>query len=196
MTLMGNDAFDRAAGACPPEFPRRALRDRDLAAMLAALGPVLLLARSDAAAHDIDACAARLAQTCAHGAVVPRVNLDPCVGSHEELALLDAHGVVQLRLVRLPESDWLGWDRAVACADAWVESTCGASGLRELAPTATILRAARRLPVWRARPVRLRLSGNAARPLVLQPLAHCSWPAWRVIDALRAGSTVELAASA
>ena len=159
-------------------------------AWLAALGPVLLLERADAG----DDCAACLARACARGAIVPRVRLDAGAGMHEELAVLDADGATRLRLVRLPESDWLGWDRALERAGARIDATDGCLRRDRGAGDAAVRREARALPSWRARPVRLCRGTDAAAPLRVQALPRCSWMAWRVIDALRAVEPVELAA--
>ena len=162
------------------------------AAWLAALGPVLLLERGGAGSDDD--CAARLALACARGAIVPRVRLDAGAGMHEELAVLDADGATRLRLVRLPESDWLGWDRALERAGAWIDAANAPLRRDPGAGAAPIRREARALPSWRARPVRLCRGTDAAAPLRVQALPRCSWMAWRVIDALRAVEPVELAA--
>lgn len=185
--------------ACNPDAqapPLRAPRGHELAVALAGLGPILLLERIETEGGEGIDCALQLARACASGSVVAAARVDPGAGMHEEVALFDRAGVLRLRLVRLPESDWMGWERATACAGAWSEAPLGAAPPRERSVQAHVVRAARRVQVWRARPVRLQQGDDDARPLRLLPLAHCSWHAWRVLDALRAGADVELYAGA
>lgn len=196
MTLMGHEATEQSPGGYPPELPLRAPRGRMLAAALAGLGPVLMLVPDLPAKRGHRGCDERLAQACDLGAIVARVDVDPLAGSHEELLLPDACGIVRLRLVRLPESDWLGWDRALGQLDAWIESGPAADSPCAAGGDATIRRAVRRQTAWRAHPVRLHLSGVPSRPLRVQPLAQCSWAALRVIEALRASAPLELARGA
>lgn len=193
MTLMGHEATEQAPGGSPADLLLPAGRRRALAAALAGLGPVLLLECAPPAPGGDAGCDERLAQACARGAVVARATVDPFAGSHEELALPGLDGIVHMRLVRLPESDWLGWDRALAHVGAWVEMAAAAPPSGAADRGATIRRAMRRQPTWRARPVCLQLVDESSRPLQVQPLAHCSWAALRVIEALRARESVQLA---
>lgn len=190
MTLMGHGSTEQAPGGCAPDL---APRGRALAVALAGLGPVLMLEREQPLDRETAGCEQWLALACDRGAVLARVAVDPLAGSHEELALPDARGTVRLRLVRLPESDWLGWDRTLGQVGARMASGPAAAPPGALGGDATIQRAARRPATWRAHPVRLHLCDEPSRPLRVQPLAHCSWAALRVIEALRAGAPVELA---
>ena len=125
--------------------PAEALPQRDCdaaVAWLATLGPVLLLERAGAEGD----CAASLARACVSGAILPRVRLEACSGMHEELAVLDADGAIGLRLVRLPESDWLGWDRALERADAWID--VANARLRRDPGAATIRRLRGSIAIW------------------------------------------------
>lgn len=146
---------------------------------LASLGPVLALERIG----DTDCCCRWFTRACRQACVGTRVSLEQ--GPHEELVALDAAGRACARLVRLPDSDYYAWSRAIERFGSHAGDAC--DGVRDAPP---ILRSVR--PRWRGRVVRLERHGEAM--LVARPLAHASIATARALLALAAAHGLELEA--
>jgi hypothetical protein len=154
---------------------------------LAALGPVLLLASARDSTGGVLAGWARFVAHCEVEHMQPHVAVEPD-GIREELALVDAEGAVRYRLVRLPDSDFLGWEQVLCELGCCCRQPAPAE---RAAHDAAIAHRARKPERWLARAVRLGTAEGAARDPV--PLDYGSWTGLRVIDRLREREDIALA---
>ena len=92
---------------------------------IAGLGPVLVLdIPAQGAAGETPCCCQWLSAACEAQRLRLRIVLTPEV-LHEELIALDADGRPRVRVVRLPESDYHGWERAGAMLNAQMDDAGG-----------------------------------------------------------------------
>jgi hypothetical protein len=147
----------------PEATPVRARPDE-----LARLGVVLGQLPQDTPLRWVGAM---LRECAARGRLRGRVAIDRC-GVSEALEAIDADGVLLFRLLRLPDSDFLAWEQALAC----VPVLHG-----RLPPTAAVARATACQRVLRIAP-----AGDG------QPEArchdHCSHATWRALQRMVAVS--------
>ncbi len=153
---------------------------------LVALGPVLLLERARAPERgSLIGCRPERLQ--------PRITVEP-EGICEELVVLDQDGTISIRVVRLPDSDYFGWERVLCEFGGCVASVSGdCEPVCRPGIHAGVARNARRRECWIARAVRFRPADDGTRGPVPVPVHWGSWVGLRVIDRLREREDIALA---